>query len=146
MAEALGDAEAAAPAAEAASEGEATATGGGNPDYEDLLGGDRRLNIEQLGCVLQTLDASIASITEKHPEPIEQRALLFWEFFEVLMQSCRELVPALGMQLHDAIPLMVQTLLAFIGLMDEGMVELPPAPGAESAIDGGADEGGGEQA
>jgi len=145
-AEAAADAEPAAPAAEGASEGEVAATGAGNPDYEDLLGGNRRLSIEQLGHVLQTLDGSIASITQKHPEPMEQRALLFWEFFEVLMQSCRELVSALGVQLHDAIPLMVQTLVSFVGLMDEGMVELPTAPGAEVVADGGEDEGDGEQA
>jgi len=144
---AAGDAEPAATSAEGTSEGQAAAAGGGNLDYDDLLAGDQRLSIEQLGCVLETIDGSIALITAKHPEPMEQRALLFWEFFEVLMQSCRELVPALGVQLHDAIPLMVQTLLAYVGLMDRGIVVLPTAPGAEpAAADGSAEEGGGEQA
>merc|ERR1712087_742198 len=87
-----------------------------------------RLNLEQLNCVLQALDPAIEKVTGNHPEPPEDRALLFWEFFEVIMQCCRDLVNGVGTPLHEGIPALVQTILGFMGLVDLGEVALPDPP------------------
>jgi len=99
----------------------------GGPDFAALLGGESQLTVEQLECVLGCFDEAVAKITANHPELMEQRALLFWEFFEVLMQCCRELAASTGIALHDAVPAFVQTVLGFVGLMDVGEVTLPEA-------------------
>jgi len=113
---------------------------GAGPDYQALLGGEERLNVEQLNVIITTLDASIEQVTRCHPEKIEERALLFWEFFEVLMQSARELVEA-GPQtpLHEGIPMLVRTLLAYMGLADQGYVSLPAAPVGSTDEDANAE-------
>jgi len=100
-------------------------------DMAAIFGGDERLTIEQLNSILENFDATVEKVTESHPEPIEQRALLFWEFFEVLMECCRGLVPTVGTPLHQAIPAFVKTMLAFMGLVDLGEAALPPPPATE---------------
>jgi len=98
-------------------------------DYEALLGGEDKLSIELLNCVLDTFDQSIAKVTENHPEPMRERALLFWEFFEVLMKSCQELAAATDVPLHEAIPAYVLTIQAVMGIIDQGgEITLPPPP------------------
>lgn len=108
------------------------------PDFNALLGGDDRLHVEHLRLVIATLGASIEQVTRCHPEKTEERALLFWEFFEVIMQSARELTTG-GTQLplHLGIPAMVQSLLAYMGLADQGYVGLPAPP--HSGFDDDAD-------
>mmetsp|Transcript_95409 Transcript_95409/g.273634 ORF Transcript_95409/g.273634 Transcript_95409/m.273634 type:complete len:596 (-) Transcript_95409:122-1909(-) len=119
-----------------AKEGELAEASG--PDFAALLGGDDRLSIEQLKVVISALDASIEQVTRCHPEKVEERALLFWEFFEVLMQSGRELdACAIGTPLHEGIPALVQSMLAYMGLADQGYVTLPAPP--HSGIDEDAD-------
>jgi len=117
--------------------GEGEATG---PDFAALLGGDQRLTEEQLGVVVGRFDEAVSKVTENHPEPPEQCALLFWEFFEVLMQCCRELavsqtlpdgIATLARPLHETIPAFVQTALAFMGLVDIGETTLPDPPFGE---------------
>merc|ERR1719263_1938241 len=81
--------------------------------------------MEQIEALLESFDATVANITEKHPEPIELRVLLFWEFFEVLMQCCRELVVTVGTPLHENIPLFVSTAATMMDLYDRGEVTLP---------------------
>lgn len=56
---------------------------------------------------------------------MEQRVLLFWEFFEVLMQCCRELGVTIGTPLHESIPAFVNTCLAVMNLVDQGEAQLP---------------------
>mmetsp|Transcript_15038 Transcript_15038/g.31381 ORF Transcript_15038/g.31381 Transcript_15038/m.31381 type:complete len:490 (-) Transcript_15038:131-1600(-) len=99
----------------------------------EVLTGEDKLTIDQLAVVVANIDAAVDKVTVNHPERPEHRALLFWEFFEVLMQCCREVVDAVGIPLHEAVPLWVQTVLAFMGLVDHGEVALPepPVPGEE---------------
>merc|ERR1712217_454582 len=95
-------------------------------DFEEILGGDMRLSLEQIACVLGALDGAVEKITGNHAEVPEERALLFWEFFEVVMQCCRGLVSGVtATPLHDGIPMFVQTILGFMGLVDLGEVQLP---------------------
>jgi hypothetical protein len=94
-------------------------------DIAAMLQGDDKLSVEQLEALLESFDATVTNITEKHPEPIEQRVLLFWEFFEVLMQCCRELVVTVGTQLHENIPMFVATATTMMQLVDNGEVSLP---------------------
>merc|ERR1719191_2127909 len=97
-----------------------------------MLQGDDKLSMDQIGEMLDSFDATVANITEKHPEPIEQRVLLFWEFFEVLMQCCRELVVTVGTPLHEGIPAFVTTAITVMNLVDQGELALP-----EPATDAG---------
>jgi len=100
-------------------------------DMLAIFGGEERLQPEQLEAILESFDANIEKITENHPELLEHRALLFWEFFEVLMESCRGLVTSVGTPLDQGIPALVQTLLAFMGLVDLGEAALPAPPSAD---------------
>lgn len=104
---------------------EATETEKGGLDYTVMLGGKDKLQIEQLSAIVVTFNNTVEKITANHPAPLEQRGLHFWEFFEVLMQSCRELDSNTGTALSDAIPAFVQTMVAFMGLVDNGQVMLP---------------------
>merc|ERR1719191_218830 len=90
-----------------------------------MLQGDDKLSMDQIGEMLDSFDATVANITERHPEPLEQRVLLFWEFFEVLMQCCRELVVTVGTPLHEGIPAFVTTAIAVMNLVDRGEIALP---------------------
>lgn len=105
-------------------EGEAKAVASGT-DFGAVLGGEDKLSLEQLEAILENFDSVVANITEKHPELPEQRALLFWEFFEVLMQCCRELVVTVGTPLHESIPAFVMTCLTVMNLIDQGEAQLP---------------------
>merc|ERR1712232_1476039 len=107
-------------------------------DFAAALGGDERLNDEQLAVVLEVFDQSISKVTEFHPEAPEQRALLFWEFFEVLMHISREMVSnsSTNTPLHEGLPALVQTGLAVMALVDQGEAVLP-----EPDLDGLAEEG-----
>ncbi|CAJ1384673.1 unnamed protein product [Effrenium voratum] len=93
-------------------------------DMGAIFGGEERLNLQQLEVILETLDSHVSKIMANHPEEPDQRALLFWEFFEVLMESCRSLAVA-DTPLEKAIPAYVQTMLAFMGLVDREEAELP---------------------
>merc|ERR1712151_1480861 len=96
-----------------------------------------RLNSQQIACVLEVLEAAVEKVTGNHPEVSEERALLFWEFFEVVMQCCRDMASGLGVPLHEGIPAFVQTILGFMGLVDLGEVSLPDPPtgGVEEGFD-----------
>jgi len=107
-------------------------------DFAAAIGGDERLSVEQLGAILECFDDAVLKVTEHHPEVPEQRALLFWEFFEVLMHLSRELVNTSGIALHEALPAIVQTSLAIMGLVDQGEVGLPEPP--LEGLGGGGDE------
>merc|ERR1712039_918581 len=104
------------------------------------LQGEDKLTKEQVDTVLIAFDQAVEKLTANHPEPLEQRALLFWEFFEVVMMCCRELAahPAMGLALHEAISSFVLTVLAFMGLVDHGEVQLPDPSFARVAVEGGA--------
>jgi len=106
-------------------------------DMAAIFGGEESLDLEQLQAILETFDEHVSKITANHPEEPDQRALLFWEFFEVVMESCRSLVSTLGVPLDKAIPAYVQTMLAFMGLVDREEAALPPPPfqGAEGGED-----------
>merc|ERR1712187_778101 len=107
-------------------------------DFAAALGGDERLNDEQLAVVLEVFDQSISKVTEFHPEAPEQRALLFWEFFEVLMHISREMSSnsSTNTPLHEGLPALVQTSLAVMALVDQGEAVLP-----EPDLGGLAEEG-----
>merc|ERR1711972_985300 len=111
---------------------------GSGVDFAAALGGDERLTDEQLAVVLEVFDQAVAKVTEMHPEPPDQRALLFWEFFEVLMHIAREMVSnsSTNTALHEGLPALVQTGLAVMTLVDQGEATLP-----EPDLDGMADEG-----
>lgn len=94
-------------------------------DVAAILLDDDKLSGEQLEAILENFDATVANITDKHPESIEQRVLLFWEFFEVMMQCCRELGVTIGTPLHESIPAFVNTALAVMNLVDQGEAQLP---------------------
>jgi len=117
---------AAAPAEGESKEGASAEEAVAGPDYHDILGGDDKLDPECLALVLDTFGATVERVTNCHPERLEERALLFWEFFEVLTQSCRELAAG-GPQLplEQSIPLLMQTLVSYMGLADQGFVTLP---------------------
>jgi len=102
-------------------------------DMGAIFGGEERLNLQQLEVILETLDSHVSKIMANHPEEPDQRALLFWEFFEVLMESCRSLAVA-DTPLEKAIPAYVQTMLAFMGLVDREEAELP-SPAMEMTED-----------
>mmetsp|Transcript_104798 Transcript_104798/g.165452 ORF Transcript_104798/g.165452 Transcript_104798/m.165452 type:complete len:601 (+) Transcript_104798:90-1892(+) len=124
------------PATTTASEDEKKAEGEVKPpgvDFVALLTGEDKLSLEQVDALLESFDATVANITEKHPEPLEERILLFWEFFEVLMQCCRELVVTVGTPLHEGIPAFVATALAMLQLVDSGEVQLPEPFSEEGA-------------
>jgi len=106
---------------------EAKAAAPSGTDFAAVLTGEDKLSLEQLEAILENFDAVVANITEKHPELPEQRALLFWEFFEVLMQCCRELVVTVGTPLHESIPAFVMTCLTVMNLIDQGEAQLPEA-------------------
>jgi len=103
-------------------------------DVAAELLGDDKLSPEQLEALLENFDTTVANITEKHPEPYEHRVLLFWEFFEVLMQCCRELVVTVGTPLHEGIPAFVATALAVMSLVDQGEAQLPEPILAEEGV------------
>ena len=107
-------------------------------DMAAVFGGEERLDLEQLQVILQSFDSHVSKITANHPEEFDARALLFWEFFEVVMDSCRGLVAGLGTPLDKAIPAYVQTVLAFMGLVDREEAALPPPP--VQGMDGADDE------
>lgn len=137
------DGAAAATATDAPADGEVAKEGepSGGPDFMALLGGDQRLSMDQLRTVVATLDASLEQVTQCHPEKMEERALLFWEFFEVFMQSCRELAASPAQtQLKDGIPALAQTLLAYMGLADQGYVTLAAPPTSGVNEDANAEE------
>lgn len=103
-------------------------------DIAGMLLGDDKLGPEQLEALLENFDATVANITDKHPEPFEQRVLLFWEFFEVLMQCCRELGVTVGTPLHEGIPAFVMTALTVMNLVDQGEAQLPEPAYEEGAM------------
>ena len=61
-------------------------------DMAAVFGGEERLTLQQLEAILDGFDSHVSKITANHPEEPEHRALFFWEFFEVLMESSRSLV------------------------------------------------------
>lgn len=101
------------------------------PNMEEIFGGDERLSVEQLAAIIEAFDGIVEKISESHPEPLEQRALLFWEFFEVLMEACRGLVDTQGLPLDQAVPAYVKTQMAFMGLVDLGKASLPAPPATD---------------
>lgn len=122
-------------AAPAASEGdkkdgdkkeEAAAPGG--PDFAAAVGGEDKLDADQLKAVIQALPAIVMKVTDHHPESADERALLFWEFFEVMMHMARNLG-----EVHAMLPLIVQTTVAVMQIVDQGDANLPEPPsfGAE---------------
>lgn len=113
-----------------ADEAEAKASG---VDFVAALGGDERLTAEQLNVIVECFDGAIMKVTEHHPEAPEQRALLFWEFFEVIMHFSREMVSNANTNtpLHDGLPAIVQTTMAVMALIDQGEAVLP-----EPAVEG----------
>lgn len=118
-----------------------TAAKVGGEDFSVLQGEDC-LTKDQVNFVLSVFDQSVERVTANHPESVEQRGLLFWEFFEVMMHCCRELAakPALGIELHEAIPAFVLTCLALMGLVDHGEVQLPEPPNLGGAAEPGASD------
>jgi len=117
---------AAAPAGEEEKkEGAEAAKVSSGVDIAGILLDEELLSPDQLEALLENFDATVANITDKHPEPYEQRVLLFWEFFEVLMQCCRELGVTIGTPLHEGIPAFVKTALAVMNLVDQGEAQLP---------------------
>jgi hypothetical protein len=98
--------------------------GGAGPQ----IGDEGALTEEMVGVILQELPEAIEKVTANQPAPLEMRALLFWEFFEVIMQTCRRARDELGLPLQESIPSWVQTVLAFGGLIDRGEVALPEPP------------------
>jgi len=116
---------AAAASEEEKKEGEAAAKVSTGVDIAAMLLGEDKLTPEQLEALLENFDATVANITDKHPEPMEQRVLLFWEFFEVMMQCCRELGVTVGTPLHEGIPAFVMTCLTVMNLVDQGETQLP---------------------
>jgi len=106
-------------------EGEAKAPTG--VDVAAMLVGEDKLNLEQLEALLENFDTIVSNITDRHPEPLEQRVLLFWELFEVLMQCCRELGVTVGTPIHEGIPAFVNTALTVMNLVDQGEAQLPEA-------------------
>ncbi|CAE8603742.1 unnamed protein product [Polarella glacialis] len=132
-----------AAAGAAAPAGEEAPKAAQGPDFAAIFGGEERLNEAQLSAILESFDHIIEKVTANRPEPSEQRALLFWEFFEVLMEFCRELLHSTGQPLDQGIPAFVQTALAFMGLVDLGEAALPlptDAGGAYGDDDGGEEE------
>jgi hypothetical protein len=105
----------------------------------EMLQGEDKLNGQQLMLIIENFDRIMAEQTERHPKPLEERAMVFWEYFEVLMQCCR-LLAAQGEQLHTVIPAFVATQNAVIQLVEDGQAELPPPP----MMDEGEGEEGGE--
>merc|ERR1712093_127592 len=101
--------------------------------------GEDKLQGQQLSVIIENFDRIVAEQTEKHPRPLEERALVFWEYFEVLMQCCR-LLAAQGEQLHTVIPAFVMTQNAVIQLVEDGQAELP----LPAVIDDGEEEAEGE--
>jgi hypothetical protein len=106
-------------------DGEAAAKVSTGIDIAAMLLGEDKLTPEQLENLIENFDSTVEKITEKHPEPIEQRVLLFWEFFEVMMQCCRELGVTANTQLHEGIPAFVMTCLTVMNLVDQGETQLP---------------------
>jgi len=104
----------------------------------EMLSGDDKLNAQQLAVIIEDFDRIMAEQTEKHPKALEERAMVFWEYFEVLMQCCR-LLAAQGEQLHLVIPAFVMTQNAVIQLVEDGQAELPPPPMMEEGeeLEGG---------
>merc|ERR1712228_1065562 len=102
--------------------------GNGNLSAAMTLSAEGALTEEQIDIVLAALPGAVEKVTARHPEPPEQRALLFWEVFEVMMEGCRELQAQVSLPLHEGIQAWVQTMLAFIGLCDREEVELPEPP------------------
>lgn len=119
-------------------EGEAKASTG--VDVAAMLQGEDKLSLEQLESLLENFDNTVANITEKHPEPIEHRVLLFWEFFEVLMQCCRELVVTVGTPLHEGIPAFVMTALTVMNLVDQGETQLPEPDLGDEGLDAAGED------
>lgn len=109
--------------------GEAKADGDGESAKKasELLLGEDKLDASQIGAIIEEFDRMVSEQTEKHPKPPEERALVFWEYFEILMQCCR-LLAAQGEQLHLIIPSFVATQNAVIQLIEDGLGELPPPP------------------
>mmetsp|Transcript_118524 Transcript_118524/g.335274 ORF Transcript_118524/g.335274 Transcript_118524/m.335274 type:complete len:600 (+) Transcript_118524:185-1984(+) len=118
----------AAAAGEEKSEGEVKAS---TVDFVAVLGGEDRLSGQDLQFILDHFDRVVLKVTEHHPEPPESRALLFWEFFEALMHLSRELRDSMGTPLHEALPKIVATATAVMGLIDQGGAVLPEPPEAE---------------
>eukprot|EP00933_Yihiella_yeosuensis_P019277 TRINITY_DN15634_c0_g2_i1.p1 TRINITY_DN15634_c0_g2~~TRINITY_DN15634_c0_g2_i1.p1 ORF type:complete len:600 (+),score=105.49 TRINITY_DN15634_c0_g2_i1:87-1886(+) len=126
-----------------AAEGEAAAPKVGGPDFAAALGGEERLSIEQLEVIVEDIEGIIQKVTGNHPETMEQRALLFWEFFEVVMECCRNLADKTGTPIDQGIPAFVQTQLAFMGLVDLEEASLP-APNAQGDEEEEVEEGAAE--
>jgi len=101
-------------------EGEETKAG---VDFVACLEGEDKIPFEHLGQVISCLQSAQIRVTDHHPEQPEERALLFWEFFEVLMHVCRDLG-----EVHQTMPLVVQTSIAVMQLVDQGEALLPDPP------------------
>lgn len=108
--------------AEGAADGEG---GAAAQDFFAVFSGEDRLKLMHVITVWETLDKTVEEVTRYHPEPLAKRGLMFWEFFEVLMESCRELESRHQLALDQGISCMVDTLLAFMGVVDAGAAELP---------------------
>lgn len=107
-------------------------------DVAGMLTGDDKLSLEQLEALLENdrFDSIVEKITERHPEPADQRVLLFWELFEVMMQCCRDLGVTVGTPIHEGIPAFVNTALTVMNLVDQGEAQLPEAPTGEEMAGG----------
>lgn len=112
--------------------------GSAGPSYVDAFVGEDKLNAKQLRLILQHLDHNVQKATANHPEILEDRALLFWEFFEVLMQSCRDLAESSDTALNEGLPAMTNTISGFMRLVDQGEAALPN-PSSPAAEDFDAD-------
>lgn len=125
-------------------EGEGEAKVASGIDVLEVLGGEDKLTVAQIDSLLQAFDDTVAEIIKKHPEPPDHRALLFWEFFETLMQLCRALVDAdpENTTQHEAIPAFVQTCLGVMALIDAGETQLPDPPMPEIMEEEAGEEGG----
>eukprot|EP00747_Dinoflagellata_sp_TGD_P165208 gnl/TRDRNA2_/TRDRNA2_186200_c0_seq1.p1 gnl/TRDRNA2_/TRDRNA2_186200_c0~~gnl/TRDRNA2_/TRDRNA2_186200_c0_seq1.p1 ORF type:complete len:595 (+),score=119.97 gnl/TRDRNA2_/TRDRNA2_186200_c0_seq1:98-1882(+) len=125
-------------------EGEEAKPPGSNVDIAAALGGDDKLDSQQLEAMLSVFDDAVGETTKKHPEPVEQRTLLFWEFFELMMICCTEISKSCGMQLHEVIPCWVQTALAVVNLIELGEAQLPEPPVGDMEMDEGGAAAAGE--
>mmetsp|Transcript_47268 Transcript_47268/g.86801 ORF Transcript_47268/g.86801 Transcript_47268/m.86801 type:complete len:594 (-) Transcript_47268:61-1842(-) len=94
-------------------------------DFAAALLGEDKLTLEQLDIVVERLEMAMSRTMDRHPEAPERRALLFWEFFEVIMLCCRDVSSDGGVPMHEAIPAFVQSTLAVVRLCDAGEVTLP---------------------
>jgi len=94
----------------------------GEVDIMGLLSGGDKFGLDDLREVLRVFEGAVSKTTAKHSEAPEQRTLLFWELFEVLMLCSRAVSEG---ALHEAIPKFVQTASAVLSLVERNEISLP---------------------